>query len=46
MATSGWQNEQTWFTYSSNIRLIGNIRVDSITHTGTNLRIKIGRAHV
>ena len=40
MATSGWQNEQTWFTYSSNIRLIGNIRVDSITHTGTNLRIK------
>lgn len=40
MASSGWQTEQTWFTYSSNIRLIGNIRVDTITHTGTNLRIK------
>lgn len=40
MASSGWQNEQTWFTYSSNIRLIGNIYISSITHTGTNLRIK------
>lgn len=40
MASSGWQDEQTWFTYSSNIRLIGNIRVDSITHSGTNLRIR------
>lgn len=35
-----WLNEQTWFTYSSNIRLIGNIYISSITHTGTNLRIK------
>lgn len=35
-----WLNEQTWFTYSSNIRLIGNINISSITHTGTNLRIK------
>jgi hypothetical protein len=40
MATSGWQNEQTWFTYSSNVRLIGNIRIDSITHSGSNLRIQ------
>lgn len=40
MASSGWQIEQTWFTYSSNIRLIGNIYISSITHTGTNLRIK------
>lgn len=39
MATSGWQNEQTWFTYSSHIRLIGNIRVDGITHSGSNLRV-------
>lgn len=39
MATSGWQSEQTWFTYSSHIRLVGNIRIDGITHTGTNLRI-------
>ena len=35
-----WLNEQTWFTYSSNIRLIGNIYISSITHTGTKLRIK------
>lgn len=39
MATSGWQNEQTWFTYSSNIHLVGNIRIDGITHSGTNLRV-------
>lgn len=39
MATSGWQNEQTWYTYSSHIRLIGNIRIDGITHSGSNLRI-------
>lgn len=39
MATSGWQNEQTWFTYSSHIRLIGNIRIDGITHSGSNLRV-------
>lgn len=35
-----WQNEQTWFTYSSNIRLIGNISPSTITHTGTNLRVQ------
>ena len=35
-----WLNEQTWFTYSSNIRLIGNIYISSITHTGTKLRVK------
>ena len=40
MASSGWQDEQTWFTYSSNVYLIGNIRVDSISHSGTNLRIR------
>lgn len=40
MATSGWQNEQTWFTYSSHIHLIGNIRIDSINHSGSNLRIR------
>ena len=35
-----WLNEQTWFTYSSNIRLIGNIDPVTITHTGSNLRIQ------
>ena len=35
-----WQNEQTWFTYSSNIRLIGNIGPSSITHTGSTLRVQ------
>lgn len=35
-----WLNEQTWFTYSSNIRLIGNISPSSITHNGTTLRVK------
>lgn len=40
MASSGWQDEQLWFTYNSNVRLIGNIRVDSITHSGTNLRVQ------
>ena len=35
-----WLNEQTWFTYSSNIRLIGNISPSTITHTGTNLRVQ------
>lgn len=39
MASSGWQNEQNLYTYSSNITLVGNIRVDSITHNGTNLRV-------
>lgn len=40
MASSGWQIEQTWFTYSSNIRLIGNIYIDSISHSGSSLRIR------
>ena len=40
MATSGWQDEKTWYTYNSNVWLIGNIRVDSIVHSGTNLRIQ------
>ena len=45
MATSsGWQGDKTWFTYSSNIHLVGNIYISSITHSGTNLRVvgKIG----
>ena len=40
MASSGWQSEKTWYTYSSNVRLVGNINVQSITHSGTNLRIQ------
>lgn len=40
MASSGWQNEQLWFTYSGNVRLIGNIEINSIDHTGTSLRIQ------
>lgn len=40
MASSGWQNEQTWYTYSNNVRLIGNIYISAITHSGTNLRIQ------
>lgn len=39
MATSGWQSEQTIYTHSSNVRLIGNVRIDSITHSGNNLRV-------
>ena len=35
-----WQNEQTWYTHNSNIRLIGNISPSSITHNGTTLRVQ------
>lgn len=41
MATSGWQNEQLILsrTFSASLALYGNVRIDSITHTGTNLRV-------
>lgn len=41
MATSGWQNEQTIITqtFSSYVMLKGNVSIDTITHSGTNLRI-------
>lgn len=39
MASSGWQSEQTLYTYSSNVRFIGNINVSSIVHSGTKLTI-------
>lgn len=41
MATSGWQNEQTIITqtFSSYVMLKGNVYIDTITHSGTNLRI-------
>lgn len=41
MATSGWQNEQTIITqtFSRYVMLKGNVYIDTITHSGTNLRI-------
>lgn len=39
MASSGWQNEQTVYTLSANWRLVANIAIDSITHSGSNLRV-------
>lgn len=41
MATSGWQNEQTIITqtFSKYVMLKGNVYIDTITHSGTNLRI-------
>lgn len=41
MATSGWQNEQTIITqtFSNYVMLKGNVYIDTITHSGTNLRI-------
>ena len=41
MASSGWQNEQLILsrTFSPSLALYGNILINSITHTGTNLRI-------
>ena len=35
-----WHTEKTWFTYSSNVWLIGNINPSSITHTGSTLRVQ------
>ena len=40
MASSGWQNEQTWFTYNSHVGLIGNINIQSISHSGSSLRVQ------
>lgn len=40
MATSGWQSEKTWYTYSSNVRLIGNINITGLTHSGNTLRVQ------
>lgn len=39
MASSGWQGEQTVYNYSSNIRLIGDLKIDGITHSGSTLRV-------
>lgn len=39
MASSGWQNEQTLHNFNSNVAIIGNIYVGSITHSGSNLRV-------
>lgn len=39
MASSGWQGEQTVYNFSSNIWLTGNLRIDGITHSGTDLRV-------
>ena len=41
MATSGWQNEQLILsrTFSASLALYGNVSINSITHTGTNLRV-------
>lgn len=41
MATSGWQSEQFAYDspYSSYVKWNTNIRVDSIVHSGTNLRV-------
>lgn len=39
MASSGWQGEQTVYNYSSNIWLTGDLRIDGITHSGTDLRV-------
>lgn len=42
MATSGWQTEQFAYNspFSSYVKWNTNIYVESITHTGTNLRVK------
>lgn len=39
MASSGWQEEKIIDDYSSNIKIIGNIRIDSISHSGGELRV-------
>ena len=39
MASSGWQTQQNVYTYNSNVTFVSNIRIDSITHSGTNLRV-------
>lgn len=37
MASSGWQSNQDFPYYHSDLKC--NLRIDSITHTGTNLRV-------
>lgn len=39
MATSGWQSEQTIYTHNANVRLIANVRIDGIIHSGNSLRV-------
>lgn len=40
MASSGWQGEQTIYSGgSSSPRLLANLRIDSISHSGTNLSV-------
>ena len=39
MASSGWQNEQLVYTLDANNKLYGNVYIESIDHTGTNLTV-------
>ena len=39
MASSGWQGQRNIKVYSSNVTFVGNLRIDSITHSGTSLRV-------
>lgn len=39
MASSGWQNEQLVYTLDANNVLYGNVYIESIDHTGTNLTV-------
>ena len=39
MASSGWQNEQLVYVFDSNQSLYGNVYIESIEHTGTNLNV-------
>lgn len=46
MASSGWQTQKNIYTYNSNVTLIGNVNIQSITRSGTSVtitgQIKIG----
>ena len=39
MASSGWQNEQLVYVFDANNKLYGNVYIESIDHTGTNLTV-------
>ena len=39
MASSGWQNEQLVYDFDANNKLYGNVYIESIDHTGTNLNV-------
>ena len=39
MASSGWQNEQLVYNFDANNKLYGNVYIESIDHTGTNLNV-------